>query len=85
MKVKCPHCGKTSDVTLVTGRPRLNIPLINVYESLRSHRSVVDAASELGCSQGYIFGIMKANGLKVKDVIAGKATLPDARQKVGIL
>ena len=83
MIIRCSNCGYEHEMRLATGRPRLNIPLINVYESLRSHRSVVDAASELGCSQGYIFGIMKANGLKVKNVIAGKATLPDIRQKVG--
>jgi len=80
MKIRCANCGHEQEVRLATGRPRLNIPLINVYESLRSHRSVVDVANELNCSQGYVFGIMKANGLKVRDVIAGKATLSDIRQ-----
>jgi hypothetical protein len=67
------------------GRKRLNIPLKNVYESLRAHRNVLAAAKELGCSQGHIFGVLKTNGLKVKDIIGGKATLPDTKQKEHIL
>jgi len=82
MIVKCPHCGKPVTVNGL-GRKRLNIPLKNVCESLRIYRSVADAATELNCSQGYVFGVLKANGLKVKDVIGNKATLPDTRQKVG--
>jgi hypothetical protein len=54
------------------GRKRLNIPLKNICESLRAHRDVVAAAQELNCSQAYIFGILRANGLKLKDVIEGK-------------
>jgi len=52
------------------GRKRLNIPLKNVCETLQAHRSVAAAANELNCSQGYIFGVLKANGLKSKDIIA---------------
>jgi len=33
---------------------------------------VVAAAQELNCSQGYIFGVLKANGLKLKDVVEGQ-------------
>ncbi len=51
------------------GRKRLNIPLKNVYESLKVHRNMEVAANELGCSQAYIFGVLKVNGLKLKDVI----------------
>ncbi len=54
------------------GRKRLNIPLINVCESLQTHGSVLGAANDLNCSEGYIFGVLKANGLKLKDVIRGK-------------
>lgn len=71
MLVQCPHCGGTVVVNGF-GRRRLNISLKNVCESLQAHRSVVAAAKELGCSQGYIFGILRANGLKLKDVIEGK-------------
>jgi len=67
MLVQCPHCGKSVMVNGL-GRRRLNVPLKNVCESLQAHRSVVAAAKELGCSQGYIFNVLKANGLKLKDV-----------------
>jgi len=72
MLVQCPHCGKSVAVNGL-GRKRLNIPLKNVCECLRKHRSVEGAAQELGCSQGYIFKVLKANGLRLKDVIASEA------------
>ena len=68
MIVQCPHCGKSVMVKGLGRRP-LNIPLKNVYEALQAHGNVAAAANELGCSQGYIFNILKANGLKPKDVI----------------
>ena len=71
MKVICPHCGETIAVSGL-GRPPLNIPLKNVCESLRAHRSVVAAAQELGCSQGYVFKVLKADGMTPADVIKGK-------------
>ena len=71
MIVKCPYCGRKITVNGL-GRKRLNIPLINVCECLQVHRNVVIAAQELNCSQGYIFGVLKANGLKLKAVIRGK-------------
>jgi len=55
------------------GRKRLNIPLKNVCEALEAHKNVVAAANELNCSQGYIFGVLRANGLKLKDVVKGQA------------
>jgi len=69
MKVQCPNCGETISVNGL-GRKPLNIPLKNVCESLRTHRSVADAAQELSCSAGYVFKILKDNGLKLKDIIA---------------
>lgn len=68
MIVQCPHCGKEIAVNGL-GRPRLDIPLKNVYESLSRHCSVIAAANELGCSPAYIFGALKANGMKLKDVL----------------
>ena len=70
MLVRCPHCGKSVMVNGL-GRKQLNIPLKNVCESLKAHRSVAAAANELNCSQAYIFGVLKANGLKTKDVVKG--------------
>jgi hypothetical protein len=42
-----------------------------VYEALWAQGSVAAAANELSCSQGYIFKVLKANGLKLKDVFKG--------------
>lgn len=53
-------------------RKPLNIPLKNILESLQGHRSVTAAAKELGCSQAYIFGVLKANRLRLKDVIGSQ-------------
>ena len=69
MIVQCPHCGGMVVVNGL-GRRRLNIPLKNVCESLQAHCNVMAAVNELGCSQGYIFKVLKDNGLKLKDVIA---------------
>jgi len=75
MKVVCKNCGKTTEVSGL-GRKRLNIPLKNVCESLQTHRSVAATAQELNCSQGYIFGVLKANGLRLKDVIGKQGSIP---------
>lgn len=70
MIISCPNCGEKVVVNGL-GRKPLNIPLKNVYEALWAHSSVAGAANELGCSQGYIFNVLKANGLKLKDVSKG--------------
>ena len=70
MIIQCPNCGEKVVVSGL-GRKPLNIPLKNVRECLREYRSVATAAQELGCSQAYIFKLLKANGLKVKDVFKG--------------
>ena len=71
MLVQCPHCGRKLTVNGL-GRKQLNIPLKNVCESLQAYGSVLGAANDLNCSDGYIFGVLKANGLKLKEVISGK-------------
>jgi hypothetical protein len=68
MIVQCPNCGK-SVVVNGLGRKPLNIPLKNVCEALETYRSVVAAAQELKCSEGYIFKVLKVNGLRLKDVV----------------
>ena len=70
MIVQCSHCGKSVVVNGLGRRP-LNIPLKNVCDALRAHGNVVAAARELGCSPAYISGVLKANGLKLKDVVKG--------------
>lgn len=68
MIVKCPHCGGEVMVNGLGRRP-LNIPLTNVCESLRRHHSVSTVSQELHCSQAYVFKVLKANGLKLNDII----------------
>lgn len=68
MIVQCPHCGKTVAVNGI-GRKPLNIAVNNVYDALRLHRSVIAAASELGCSRAYIYQVLKSAGLTPADVI----------------
>ena len=68
MKVQCPNCGH-SVVVNGLGRKPLNIPLKNVYDALQAHGSVAAAANELRCSQAYIFKVLKANGLRLKDMV----------------
>ena len=67
MIVRCPYCGREVTINGL-GRKPLNIPLKNVLESLQVHRSVTAAAQELGCSPSYLFGVLKANGLKLREV-----------------
>lgn len=67
----CPSCGKALPIRR-SGRKPLNIPLKNVCETLQTHCNVAAAANELNCSPAYIFGVLKANGLKLKNVIKEK-------------
>jgi len=67
MIVLCPKCGQKITVKGL-GRKPLGIPLKNVYECLRKYCDTVRAAQELGCSQGYIFKTLKANGLRLRDI-----------------
>lgn len=71
MKVACPHCGGVV-VVRGLGRKRLDVPVKNILDCLRKRGSVAVAAQELGCSRGYIYSILKANRLKLKDVVDGK-------------
>jgi len=70
MIIQCSKCGEKV-VAKGLGRKQLNIPLKNVYEALRAHGGVAMAADKLGCSQGYIFKVLKADGLRLKDVFKG--------------
>ena len=70
MIISCPHCGK-SVVVNGLGRRCLNIPVKNVYDALQASGKVSAAANSLGCSRAYIYKVLKANGLKLKDVFKG--------------
>lgn len=67
MKITCPKCGHETSL-VIGGRKRLDIPVNLVCDRIRDTPSAAAAAESLGCSKGYIFGLLKANGLKLKDV-----------------
>jgi len=71
MLVQCPHCGKSVAVNGL-GRKPLIMPVINVYDALRVHRSVLAAADSLGCSRAYIYKVLKADRLTAADIIRNK-------------
>ena len=68
MKVSCPFCGNEVIVRGL-GRKPFNVPVTNVCDRLRLHRDVDKAAESLGCSKGYLYKVLKAEGLKMKDII----------------
>lgn len=69
MIIQCPHCGGTVTVNNL-GRKRVNVPVENILDSLRKRKSVAVAAQELGCSRGHVYDVLKANGLRLKDVVS---------------
>jgi len=68
MIIQCPNCGEKVKVNGLDRKP-LNIPLKNVHGCLRKYRNVSIVAQELGCSQGYIFKVLKDNGLRLRDIL----------------
>lgn len=68
MIIRCPHCGE-SVVVNGFGRRPLDIAVTKVCDTLRLHHDVTRASNELGCSRAYIYKVLKANGLKLRDVI----------------
>jgi len=68
MKVICRNCGKEVTVSGL-GRKAFNIPVTNVCDYLRQYRDVDMAAKHLHCSPAYLYKVLKAEGLKMKDLI----------------
>jgi len=68
MIVPCPHCGGTVAVHGL-GRKPLNITVKNVCDALEKHHNVAAAAEELDCSRAHIYGVLKKNGLSLKDFV----------------
>ena len=66
--ITCPNCGRKVSVG-TGGRKPLNIGVILVCDTLQRSKSVAVAARESGCSRAYIYKVLKAQGLKVKEVI----------------
>ena len=51
------------------GRPRLNISLSEIVDAVRSHRKIVAAARELGCSPAYVHMRLKRSELNLSAVL----------------
>lgn len=62
MKIICPGCGKEIEVNGL-GRKKLDIPVKNIYDALAAYPTVTMAAQSLGCSRGYIYKILKEQGV----------------------
>ena len=72
MKVSCPFCGNEVIVRGL-GRKGLNMPVTIVCDQLRQHKgedkAPDKAAEDLHCSPAYLYKVLKAEGLKMKDII----------------
>lgn len=69
MITQCPKCGEKI-VVKGLGRKPLNIPLKNVYDAIQADGSVAGAAREIDCSRGYIYKVLKDNGVGLSDVFS---------------
>jgi hypothetical protein len=68
MKVVCQNCG---EVVIVSGlgRKAFNVPVTIICDKLRVCKDVGKAAELLDCSPAYLYKVLKAEGLKTKDII----------------
>ena len=51
------------------GRPRLNLSLREIIETVRNRHQVMGAARKLRCSDAYIHGRLKDAGLTLRNVL----------------
>ena len=65
------------------GRLRLDIRLERILHAIRSHRQIVAAARELGCSQAYIHARLKKAGLTLREVLEADAAVDLLRLQIG--
>ena len=72
MKVRCQKCGETIKLNRF-GRKPLAIPVTIICDTLKACSSVDAAAEKLNCSRAYIYKVLKANGLKLKDMLERRA------------
>ncbi len=77
MIIPCPHCGRNVLVKGL-GRPPRRVPVKNICDALRAHRTVTAAAQELGVSRALVYKVLEANGLKLKDVAKTKEIVANA-------
>ena len=58
MNIVCPHCHRCVTVSGL-GRPRLDVPVINVCDAVKRYKTITRAARALGVSRGYIYKTLK--------------------------
>lgn len=58
MKVTCPNCHFEIQVRGL-GRKQLPIGVNDVYDALKTYRTITATARALGCSRGYIYNVLK--------------------------
>ena len=68
IKVQCPNCNTKFDYTLLTGRPRSNITVKNVYEACQTGGSVASAAEKLECTKSLIYLRLRQGGYDVREI-----------------
>ena len=56
--------------TPLKGRPRLNIPLVDILQAVRSHGNQSRAAAELGCSEGSVRKQIRLAGMDLEQLLA---------------
>ena len=66
--VRCPHCGEQIVVGSL-GRKPLNHSVLEVCDALQRSTTAKQAAEIVGSSRPYIYKVLKANGLKVRDYL----------------
>lgn len=72
VEVISPKCGEKIKGKGTEGRKPKDIHVIFICDTLRSTHSVKQAAEVLGCSQGYIYKVLEAAGLRVQDIISNR-------------
>lgn len=70
----CPNCGTKVPVGVTNrlGRKPLDISVKNICDTLQDCRDIALAAEKLGCSRGYIYKVLKSEGLVPWQVIEAK-------------
>ncbi len=68
MKVTCPKCGEVV-ISHSLGRHPLNIGVIEVCDALQRYGSALLASQKLGCSRPYLYKVLRASGLTMKEVL----------------
>lgn len=70
--IVCPRCGAKVPIAYSSGRKPLGYNVNFIYDTLRRLRSIQGAAKELGCSRGYIYKVLKDQGVTLEQLLNQK-------------